>query len=216
MAWPLLVAQLGAGIAGGLLGRAGARQRTAEEKTAINDILGANQLGFRRAEGLGGVADDFLSTGRESYQPAIDYWSKLLSGDRQTINEAVGPETTRIAQNYEGAKTAATQFAPMGGGRSQLLAEIPFQRGRDISALISSLRPEAAKQLSAIAQQLSAMGLDAEQIINSIMSGIGERGRGLLGYGMDERRFVSEESQKAAKAGSGIGTQLYEAIFKKG
>lgn len=204
------------GIAGGIFGRAGAKQRTAEEKTSINDILGANQLAFRRAEGLGPIAQDFLSTGRQTYQPSIDYWSKLLSGDRQAMSEAIGPETTRIAQNYEGAKTAATQFAPMGGGRSQMLSELPFRRGQDISALLSALRPEAAKQLSSIAQQLSAVGLDAEQVINSILSGIGDRGASLLDYGMDERKFVAGQTAGAAAGGSAIGKQLYEAIQQMG
>ncbi len=211
-----LFAQIGGGIAGGLLGRAGARSRSATEKTAINDLLGANQLAFRRAEGLGPIASGFLQKGGETFQPSIDYWSKLLSGDRQAINEAVGPETTRIAQNYEGAKTAATQFAPMGGGRSQLLAEMPFRRGQDISALISTLRPEAAKQLSTIAQQLSALGLDAEGIINSIIGGIGQRGGGLLDYGLAERGLVGKETAAGARGGSAIGQALYDAIMKKG
>lgn len=211
-----MLAQAGGGILGGLLGRAGAKGRTAEEKTSINDILGANQLAFRRAEGLGPIASGFFQKGGETIQPSIDYWSKILSGDRQAINEAIGPETTRIAQNYEGAKTAATQFAPMGGGRSQLLAEMPFRRGQDISALISTLRPEAAKQMSVIAQQLSAMGLDAEGIISSIIGGIGQRGASLLDYGLTERGLIDKSTAAGARGGSEIGRALYEAIMKKG
>lgn len=216
MAWPLLAAQVGGGIAGGLLSNISARSRTAEEKTGINDILGANQLAFRRAEGLAPIASSFLQRGSDTLAPSIDYWSKILSGDRQAINEAIGPETTRIAQNYEGAKTAATQFAPMGGGRSQLLAELPFRRGQDISALVANLRPEAAQQLSTIANQLSQLGLDSEQIINMLLQGIGGRGTSAAGIGLNSRGMTADATMAGARGGAEIGRSIYDLLTRGG
>lgn len=213
-AWPL-VAQIGGGLLGGLLGRSGSRGRTAEEKTSINDLLGANQLAFRRAEGLAPQGEAFLSKGAAAFDPAVNYWSKILSGDRGEINTLLGPEISRISQNYEGAAKAGSQFAPAGGGRSQLLAEMPFQRGRDISSLVAGLRPQAAQQLSTIANQLSALGLDAEQIINQILTGIGQRGGGLLDYGLAERGKISQGTALGAYGGAQIGRSIYDILNKK-
>ena len=214
MAWPLIAAQIGGGVAGGLLGKIFGGRKSPEEKTSVNDILGANQLGFSRAEGLGPQAAAFLSRGADAFTPAIDYWTKLLSGDRNEINTLLGPEISRINANYEGAKRTATQFAPMGGGRSQLLAEMPFRRGQDIGSLVANLRPQAAQQLSTIANQLSALGLDAEQIINSILGGIGQRGSSLLDYGTKSRQLTAASTAAGAYGGAQLGRSIYDALKK--
>jgi len=200
------------GALGGLLGRSGAKAKTAEEKTGINQLIGAGDIGFQNVEGLQPFATNFLQQGSQTFQPSIDYWTKILSGDRSEITGALAPEIGRISSGYDQASRTAGMFAPSGGGRSQLMAELPFQKARDISSLISTLRPQAAQQLSGIAAQLSQLGMDANQIMAVLLQGIRGGGESLANIGMKARGITSAGTAAGAAGGAEIGKSIYDLL----
>lgn len=206
------IAPLVGGLLGGLLGRSSGAKKSAEEKTGINQLIGAGDTGFKTAEGLQPYATNFLQKGTDTFAPSVDYWSRILSGDRGEIMNAVGPEVGRIAAGYQSAARQVGQFAPMGGGRSTLLAELPFQQNRDISSLIAGLRPQAAEKLSGIAAQLANLGLDAEQIIGALLQGIRSGGSELANIGMKSRGITAASTLAGAQGGAEIGRSIYDMI----
>jgi len=203
------------GVLGGLLGRSSGKAKTAEEKTGINQLIGAGDIGFQQAEGLQPYAQNFLQQGSQTFQPSIDYWTRILSGDRSEITGAVAPEIGRISSGYDQAAKTAGQFAPSGGGRSQLMAELPFRKAQDISTLISGLRPQAAQQLSGIAAQLSQLGLDSEQIIAALLQGIRGGGESLANIGMRSRGITGVGTAMGAQGGAEIGRSIYDMLKGK-
>jgi hypothetical protein len=203
------------GALGGLLGRSSGRAKTAEEKTGINQLIGAGDEGFAGVNRLQPVAQNFLQQGSQTFQPSIDYWTKILSGDRSEITGAVAPEIGRISTGYDQAAKTAGQFAPMGGGRSSLMAELPFRKAQDISTLISGLRPQAAQQLSGIAAQLSQLGLDAEQIIAALLQGVRGGGEALSNIGLKSRGLTAASTAAGAQGGAEIGKSIYDMLKQK-
>src|SRR5206468_86230 len=65
---------------------------------------------------------------------------------------------------FDKAKQSASQFAPRGGGRNAALQELPYREAGDITSLLQKVRPEAAKELTAISEFLSQLGLSEEQL----------------------------------------------------
>ena len=88
----------------------------------------------------------------------LDYFSKLLSGDRQEMLQVVAPEVNAIRGQGATGRRALSQFAPRGGGTTSALAEEPFRESGAITDLLNKVRPEAAKGLTDIAGILGRLG----------------------------------------------------------
>jgi len=160
-----------------------------------------NQLGTQSGQAWG-LGTGTFGKGLDTAQPSIDYWTKILSGDRAAIGEAISPETRQIAANYEGAKRSASMYAPAGGGRAAMLGQLPFQRGAAISDLISGLRPQAASQLQGLAQMLLQAGLSQEQIAQALGSTALGGMFQMRGQDLDER---GQNINLGNQVGQGIG-----------
>lgn len=104
------------------------------------------------------LADFQLSTSKEALDPVLKYEKGILSGDRAEQLSAVEPELRSILGQYDTARKANAQFSPRGGGRTRKLSELPFQKITDIQNVLGKVRPEAARALSSIFQELNAGG----------------------------------------------------------
>src|SRR5947208_1730502 len=104
-------------------------------------------------ESIAGVSD--LRGGRLGLGESAKYYEGILSGDRQKALETVAPEAGSILSAYDTAKRAASEFSPRGGGRNAALQELPYRESGDITSLLQKVRPEAAKELTAISEFLS-------------------------------------------------------------
>src|SRR5207245_2627957 len=96
---------------------------------------------------------------------------KLLSGDRQEMLQAVAPEVNAIRGQGATGRRALSQFAPRGGGTTAALAEEPFRESGQITNLLNTVRPEAAKGLTQLGALLGNLGV----------SEIGQAQLGLIG-----------------------------------
>ena len=106
-----------------------------------------------------GQAKELLPEARADIQKALGYYLPLLSGDRQAMMEAMGPEVNQISAQYDTAKRAAAEFTPRGGGRTAALAELPFRKTGEITGALQKARPEAAGKVTDIGQLLASIGL---------------------------------------------------------
>lgn len=150
------------------------------------DLLTAGQQTF--GEGRATTAQ-----GKETISPALDYWMKLLSGDQQAQTEAVAPTARTIVSQYDAARKTAQQSGARGGARSQILAELPFQKAAEIGTLIQKLQPEAAGKVTDIGQFLAQLGLSESGL------GLSQSSLGLTSLAQTISGLLSRRGQNNAE-----------------
>ncbi len=114
-----------------------------ETARGVPGLIGAAGGQFDRAEGAVG--------------PSLDYYASVLKGGAATM-EAIAPEVGALQAGAQQTRAAAGQFAPRGGGRAGLLANLPFQVQQGTTNLLSQARREAAAALPEVAQVLTQIG----------------------------------------------------------
>ena len=134
------------GSSGG--GAASAPAQSAANDPVIKDLL-AGQSQIR--DFTIGQATKSLRRAEAAADPVQDFLSRLLSGDKATTAQAIGPQANTVLEQYESARQTALQGAPRGGGRGQTLAQIPFQKAGAISSLIQKTIPTATEGLTRLA-----------------------------------------------------------------
>jgi hypothetical protein len=136
-----------------------------------------------------------LGAAEKVLQGPLDFFSKLLSGDRQSAMEAEAPAVNSILSQYDSAKRAVSQFAPRGGGTASTLAQAPFKASDAITNLLASVRPEAAQALTQISGLLSSLGLDESSIgISNLQFASGEKDKQeqqRYQHGWDIAKFIT-------------------------
>lgn len=109
-----------------------------------NQLLG---LITQLAQLLQGQGEGLFNIGLPAYAQAVEYYQKLLGGDRATMQGAVAPSAEMIRDSYQGLTKGVLSGTVRGGGRDQALGEIQRQQGADIAHLISGVQPAAANAL---------------------------------------------------------------------
>jgi hypothetical protein len=98
---------------------------------------------------------------KKTTQPAINFWSQLLSGDRDAIASILSPETSAISNRYDQQAKSLVDFNPRSGALASSLVNLGNQETRDVSNLFNQVRPTAAQNLA----QLGGLfgGVSAQQ-----------------------------------------------------
>jgi hypothetical protein len=92
-------------------------------------------------------------------QLPLDFWTKILSGDRQSIMSTLTPEVSSVSEQYQAGRKAASEFSPRSGGRAAGLSESRFKEAGDIQNLISGMRTTSADEVTQLGQILGNLGL---------------------------------------------------------
>ncbi len=121
------------------------------------DITDTGVQGFGAAGTTAGVGVDTTGAALKTLGSAEDYWSKILSGDQATMNQAIAPYATQAGTNYANATTNVNQNGARGGYSSTLAAGMPFAQARDVNNQLYQLQPQAATNLNTIAQTKNAI-----------------------------------------------------------
>jgi hypothetical protein len=166
-------------------------------------ITGAGMQGFGTAGNTSGTALDTTKGALDTLSPAESYWTKLLSGDRDTMNQAISPYATQSGLNWANVQTAANNNMPRGGYSATVNAQAPAGQARQVNEALFNLQPIAAQGLNQvagtknsiagtqgniasiqgqIANWLSSIGVDVSKLgagfldmaSNSIMTGRGQ------------------------------------------
>lgn len=153
-AWliPALISA-GATIGSSIIGRSGggSTKLTPEAKESIYDIDKLFKPLFKA-----GKKD--VRFGTKALRDVGDYWRTLLEGDRSELMGLLGPEISRISDQYDAAKRSITEFAPRGGGKANLLAQLPTMKARDVGQFMLEARPRAAEALERIGTTQTGLG----------------------------------------------------------
>jgi hypothetical protein len=183
---------------GGFLGIGGSSAKT-DRKT---ELKGFGQLDNVFNFALPSAKSSF-GKGQESLGKAGDYWSKLLSGNRPAMEQAVAPETNAVRA---GADASKRNLDASGTARGGGVSAVNQQRETDTMAKIDNLlfgvRPEAAKETAKIGA--------AELATASNMLGMAENTAGTT---TEEARLSRVDSQKINQAIVKQWTQAIEAAM---
>ncbi len=144
------------------------------------------------------------------------YESGILSGDRSTVLATAAPEISSLLSAYDNSRKAAGQLTPRGGGRSQILNELPYKEAGDVNALVQKARPQAAQQLAKVGEAEGYLGATEQQLaqndVNSSLSFL----LGKAGVQLDWAKFNQANSQDLGKAIGQAIPQLIQAYMASG
>lgn len=198
----------GAGILGGKLmsklggGNASGGTTLSQDAAAQTDTLNAGQKMLPQGQGLVGM-------GAAGYQPVLNYWSRILSGNRGDATAALAPEISRIGEGYQAATNASAALNPRGGPSAEFNAELPFQQQHDVTTLLQQARPQAASGLLSGASQATSAG---SQLFNSATNAIVSS----TSAGRDILAKQAADKAREAENSKAIGKGLFDLIQRYG
>lgn len=116
-----------------------------------------------------------FSAGQQELGQAGDYYSKLLSGNRATMLQAVAPETKAVQERSDATKRQlAASGTARGGGVASANQTIKDRAMAEIDNLLFGVRPGAARGAESVAgkelstaSNLFGMGADVAQSYTS-------------------------------------------------
>lgn len=191
-----LAAKIGIGAGGSLIANRLSRVKPSPDSS---DILARYRTGMDTSANAG---QRFLGAGRETLQQPIDYYTKILSGDRGAVTSALAPEISKIGEKYRTAERTSAALNPRGGPSAEFLAELPFQQQHDVTTLLQGARSDAAKTLPGLAGTLINSG-------NQELSRSTALGSQLLDEANQQRALETERSKN-------IGASLFDLMTKYG
>lgn len=200
------IGKIAAPLLGGLFGKKreqavtqGAQQRSPEELRALTGAQGA-------AGGLASTGAGLTATGQATQQPATNYFSTLLRGNRAAQTQAVAAPTAAVQDIYRGAERGLERSGVRGAQRDVASAELGRERASKIAGLVTGVQPGAAQALTGIGQTQTQQGLAATQAGGSLYGG-------LLGQGAQSRQLGQQVGREAgAETGKNVGGFIFDLI----
>lgn len=198
------------GLAGSLFGGMMGGKMPQAQKDALNAqaSLMRTQQGALQ-QGINTATNTVIPTGQNwmdmastAINPAANYWSSILSGDRNTMTQALSPEITQLTSGNTAAINNANQFMPRGGARSQTLANVPFTQAQQIGNLFATLRPQAATALGQLGTTEGSIG---SGLLSSGLFGLTGAGGGAGATGASLIGGTQNATNAAFGRGSAIG-----------
>lgn len=138
---------IGAGLGalgGGLLGGSSSDDPTKALQKDIPTLLSR-----------GNTASD---TGLSTLGNAGNFYNTILGGNREAISNLLGPQISTILSQYDNASNAIRQFSPRGGGSTQTLAQLPFQKAAAAGGAFQSVLPSAAQGAADVGAKTGQIG----------------------------------------------------------
>lgn len=196
--FPLIPLAIKGGLAlgGSLLGNKLGKVKPTEQETAVMNLM------QQTMQQQGKTGQQLLGTGQQTINQPLNYYSRLLSGNRGDIQSMLQPELNRINEGFRNARQTSAELMPRGGARASQIGALPFQQQQAQSELMQGVRPMAAGQLGGLAGQLIQSGISS---INSSTAA----GRSLL----DQQARLREVETERGKS---IGSGLFDVVQKYG
>jgi len=176
---------------GGFLGIGGSASKTnrKEQLTSMSELHNVFNFALPTAE-------SGVSQGQGDLSTAGDYWKKLLTGNRATMEAATAPEANAIRAGSDAQKRQQAAFGTARGGGTAGANET---RATDTQAkvdnLITGVRPEAAKETAKIG------GAELQAALNAL--GLGETSAIDLGKLATDAKSQSDANNAAAGQAAG-------------
>ncbi len=186
---PAIIGGVSSVVGGALAGRKGSEEKSAASAAAAqaNVQASASREGLALGRKFGPEAFRTFRRGARETGTAVDYWRRILSG-REGAAATFGPEINQIISSFRGAREAGRTLNPRGGGGSAFTRRIDEEViPGQISGLLASARPMAAREIGGIGTNLMQSGITGLGTTGQLF-GQGQGAAGpLLQYGVANR-----------------------------
>jgi hypothetical protein len=200
--------QLGVRLGGGLLADklVGGPPGVPDAANLLAQQAANAQYGRQIAGQLGPMAQQLLGGATQSYAPVANMWSGLLTGGRGRLTNLLAPDIGEITDAYRGPTQAMANLQPRGGARASLMAQLPYQKARDIATLFQEARPLAAQGLLQTGQAQAATGMAGYENMANLLAGADLAGARLGTYDLARQQERNKQSM-------GVGKTIMDTIF---
>ena len=177
----------------------GAYELTQNNSAKTDRSYELNSMGSLQNQGrsLGTSGAGTLASGTQSMQSLMNQLQKIMGGGQAGL-EAVAPEVNTVASQYQGARKAAAELSPRGGGRTSTLANQPFAEMGDIQKMMFGEQSRARGQAGSLAGQMANLGLNEESLASTDFGNVANIAQ----------NHATATSANEASMGQGIGSLL--------
>lgn len=155
------------------------------------------------AGGASARGDKAFKWFKQAANPAKDFWSGILDGDRSKIMEMLGPEVSTIKDTFQGQREANTALTPRSGMRASGYSDSNDAEAGQLGNLILSARPTAASQLMNLANLFSSTSLGQTQ---TALGGLGQATGNFFDLNRQEQAAREARAQFWGGIGAGAGS----------
>lgn len=180
-------------IASAIIGAIASKHNTDKQEESTRDLRG---MELQNMKDLGPWAKQFLQQGAGAVTPAMNYYQRLLSGNRQDMMQAVAPEINSMNAQSTGLVNAQREMMPRGGMSTAQTSMIPWQNRGAINNLLFSVRPQAASALGQLGGNMISQGLGAMGLGSGMTNS-------MLNYGLNARQQNFDQGQSIGSAFGG-------------
>lgn len=189
---PAIIGASAIAAGGSIAGGAIAGHKSSQEKS----LLGQEAENAKQG---GEFASQLIPQSTKALGSAQNFWQSILNGNQQNTAIELAPTVNNIRSQSRQAEKSALEFLPRGGGQTETLSEIPYQRANAVTGAITNLAAQAPNELAQIG--LAEGGL-ADSALNSSTSSAAS--------GLNFLQASSAQAQQTGSSiGSGIGSLLY-------
>lgn len=147
---------------GGFLGLGNSSAKTDRKTTlqGFGDLSNLFNFGLDTSKGLLSSGSKDVGSGVNAMGTGLDFFKKLLSGDRTTMTQAVAPETNAVLNQSDAARNnRATMGTARGGGTAGANQTAQDKSMATIDNYLFGARPAAAGQVADIGGKIANVGL---------------------------------------------------------
>lgn len=151
---------------GGFLGIGGSSSKTDRKTTltGFGDLQNIFNFGLDTSKSLGTTGQQTVGQGVNALGSSLNYFQKLMSGDRSVVSQAVAPETNAVQAQADAARRGqVASGTARGGGTASTNQTAQDKAMAEIDNFLFGARPSAAQQVSDIGGKLSSVGLGETQ-----------------------------------------------------
>ena len=169
------------------------------DQKQANNLLNSNaQQGSEASKEARQAAQGFLGQFSNTIAAPTNYFSRILSGDKTLMGQAIAPAANAISSQFDTAARQVRQGVPRGGYASTILGELPFQKAAAVGGLFSQLQPMAASGLLSASSQLGNTGAN---LMNSGSNYLGVGTQAANAY----EQAATQQQQAKMNAWMGLG-----------
>lgn len=171
----------GIAIYGAVQSHRAAKKKEEQEKAAQDAAANSTSQQAGLSTALQGYANKQFKMAEPALSQGMSYYSKLLGGDRGTVQGAIAPDVANINQAYEGTQKYLDQQGVRGGARDNAIAENERQRVGQVGMLPFLARKGAADASINAGTNLTGQATAAQGSAAGAASGSGATALGQSG-----------------------------------
>jgi len=202
-------------VSGGINALTGGGQTATSQQ--VNPALQAT-LQQIQSQGAAGAADTATGMGQlnkasTSADQAGSLYRTAAGGSMEELQSMLGPEISTVMSQFDNAAKTAAEFGPRGGGRTGMMAELPFKKAAAAGGMIGDARKGAVAGMADTAKTQAEVG-SAEGSLGTQQTGQALGTTAALLAPKTQSENLANQNQLAM--GKGIGTILGNIFNKKG